>query len=117
MPSGGKRVQLTAFSSSSAAIERPGNQGVLEIGDADDRAQSGGDRDAHQILQRLQIERAMLGVEEYPIETRRCQRPNRIRRTKLKTAAAELHPAFPQRLLDRVDAHRGMIQAMLNAEC
>jgi outer membrane protein assembly factor BamB len=47
----------------------------------------------------------VLGVEEHPIEPGCRQRPDGIRRSKLKTATAQLYPAFFEGLFYRVDTH------------
>ncbi len=111
-PADGLREQLRRLDAREqdalgAAVERARDQRVLQVRHAHDRAQTGAARHAHQILQRLEAERAMLGVEEHPVEPGGGERPDGVRRPELKTTAAQLYPTLFESLLHRIRAHSG----------
>ncbi len=106
MPSGGNLVQLDRalqqlrrldarkHDAVGAAVERASNEVILQVGDADDSAQADERADTADVLHGLEIEVAVFGVDEGPIETGGFQNARQLGRAELVESAADLHLSF-----------------------
>ena len=88
-----------------AHIESARNERILQFRDAHHWTKADKRRDAADILHGFEIESAVLGVDESPVESRIVQDANDVLGAQLAEAGSELHLARGERLFNGIDSH------------